>query len=165
MADKKIIFVGGLTEEVGEKILHSAFIPFGDVVDIQIPMDYGSNKHRGFAFIEFELVEDAAAAIDNMHESELFGRTIAVNIAKPSKKSSSRAVWSSDDWLVQNAVPDSKDGDTEDVAKTSGVAEEAVQPPVKKARKNPRCFFDISVGDQYSGRIVVELRADVTNDC
>ena len=33
--------------------------------------------------MEFQLVEDAAAAMDNMNESELFGRTICVNIARP----------------------------------------------------------------------------------
>lgn len=57
---------GGLAEEVDEKMLSAAFIPFGDIVDIQIPLDYESEKHRGFAFIEFEAAEDALAAIDNM---------------------------------------------------------------------------------------------------
>lgn len=57
---------GGLAEEVDEKVLHAAFIPFGEIVDVQIPLDYESEKHRGFAFIEFEMAEDAAAAIDNM---------------------------------------------------------------------------------------------------
>lgn len=59
-------FLGGLAEEVDEKVLHAAFIPFGEIVDVQIPLDYESEKHRGFAFIEFEMAEDAAAAIDNM---------------------------------------------------------------------------------------------------
>ena len=31
---------GGLSEEVDEKILHAAFVPFGDVTDINIPLDY-----------------------------------------------------------------------------------------------------------------------------
>ena len=57
---------GGLAEEVDEKVLHAAFIPFGDIMDIQIPLDYETEKHRGFAFVEFESAEDAAAAIDNM---------------------------------------------------------------------------------------------------
>ena len=35
--------------------------------------------------MEFELAEDAAAAIDNMNESELCGRTLRVNLAKPLK--------------------------------------------------------------------------------
>lgn len=63
---KRTIYVGGLAEEVDEKVLNAAFIPFGDVVDVQIPLDYETEKHRGFAFIEFENAEDAAAAIDNM---------------------------------------------------------------------------------------------------
>lgn len=37
---------GGLAEEVDEKVLHAAFIPFGDITDIQIPLDYETgNKH------------------------------------------------------------------------------------------------------------------------
>ena len=32
--------LGGLAEEVDEKIIHAAFIPFGDIIDIQIPLDY-----------------------------------------------------------------------------------------------------------------------------
>lgn len=52
--------------EVTEKLINDAFIPFGDIADIQMPVDYESQKHRGFAFIEYETAEDAAAAIDNM---------------------------------------------------------------------------------------------------
>lgn len=37
-------FSGGLAEEVTEKILHAAFIPFGDVLDIQIPLDYETGQ-------------------------------------------------------------------------------------------------------------------------
>ena len=57
---------GGLTEEVDEKVLRSAFIPFGDISEVQLPIDYQTEKHRGFAFIDYELPEDAQAAIDNM---------------------------------------------------------------------------------------------------
>lgn len=63
---------GGLADEVTEEVLRSAFIPFGDIVDVQIPLDYETEKHRGFAFIEFELPEDAAGAIDNMVRECLF---------------------------------------------------------------------------------------------
>lgn len=58
MAQKALgIFAGGLAEEVDDKVLHAAFIPFGDITDIQIPLDYETEKHRGFAFVEFELAE------------------------------------------------------------------------------------------------------------
>lgn len=38
---------GGLAEEVDEKTLHAAFIPFGDILDIQIPLDYETGKIGG----------------------------------------------------------------------------------------------------------------------
>ena len=56
---KKHLYVGGLAEEVDQKVLQAAFIPFGDIVEINMPIDYETEKHRGFAFIEFELAEDA----------------------------------------------------------------------------------------------------------
>lgn len=67
MADhKRTVYVGGLADEVTEQLVNDAFIPFGDIVEIQMPVDYESQKHRGFAFVEFETAEDAAAAIDNL---------------------------------------------------------------------------------------------------
>lgn len=70
-SDKRTIYVGGLVDEVTEKLLNDAFIPFGDIADVQMPVDYESQKHRGFAFIEYECAEDAAAAIDNMVTKQL----------------------------------------------------------------------------------------------
>uniref|UniRef100_A0A8C5I2L8 Peptidyl-prolyl cis-trans isomerase E n=1 Tax=Gouania willdenowi TaxID=441366 RepID=A0A8C5I2L8_GOUWI len=138
--------LGGLAEEVDEKVLHAAFIPFGDVTDIQIPLDYETEKHRGFAFVEFELAEDAAAAIDNMNESELFGRTIRVNIAKPMriKEGSSRPVWSDDDWLK----------------KFSGKTVEEAEV-LSHCRVNPQVYMDIKIGNKPAGRLRFLLRADV----
>lgn len=40
---------GGLAEEVDEKVLHAAFIPFGDITDIQIPLDYETGAWPGAA--------------------------------------------------------------------------------------------------------------------
>lgn len=43
------------------------------------------NQHRGFGFVEFEEADDAQAAIDNMNLSELYGKVIKVNLARPMK--------------------------------------------------------------------------------
>lgn len=64
--DKRTVYVGGISDEVNEQLIRDAFIPFGDIVDIQMPIEYESQKHRGFAFVEYETAEDATAAIDNM---------------------------------------------------------------------------------------------------
>lgn len=86
---KATIFVGGLDNAVTPQVLQSAFIPFGDIVDITLPKpELPSNKdpHRGFGYVEFESAADAKEAIDNMDQSELFGRVIKVAQAKPSQK-------------------------------------------------------------------------------
>ncbi|XP_004923026.1 peptidyl-prolyl cis-trans isomerase isoform X1 [Bombyx mori] len=161
---KRTIYVGGLAEEVDEKVLNAAFIPFGDLVDVQIPLDYETEKHRGFAFIEFENAEDAAAAIDNMNDSELFGRTIRVNIAAPQriKEGSTRPVWSDDSWLQKHAgetLQLNKDGEeteTKDKTETTSVTP---SKPIEK--RNPQVYFDISVNKQEIGRIIMMLRADI----
>ena len=166
MANKRVVYVGGLAEEVDEKILQAAFIPFGDITDISIPLDYTTQKHRGFGFVEFELVEDAAAAIDNMNESELYGRTVRVSVARPKmlKEGSSRAVWSEDSWLKEHA------GETlEGAQRAAPVAgeeataedEESTAPAAKKMKRNPRVFMDMKIGAEAAGRVVIELFPDV----
>jgi len=57
-----------------------------------------TDPHRGFGYVEFSLPEDAREAIDNMDQSELYGRVIKCNQAKPQKDAneglgSRTAVW------------------------------------------------------------------------
>uniref|UniRef100_A0A8C3PLQ1 Peptidyl-prolyl cis-trans isomerase E n=1 Tax=Calidris pygmaea TaxID=425635 RepID=A0A8C3PLQ1_9CHAR len=162
-ATKRVLYVGGLAEEVDEKVLHAAFIPFGDITDIQIPLDYETEKHRGFAFVEFELAEDAAAAIDNMNESELFGRTIRVNLAKPMriKEGSSRPVWSDDDWLKKFSGKTLEENTEEAGAEAPKPEAQEGEPPAKKARANPQVYMDIKIGNKPAGRLQILLRSDV----
>ncbi|KAF6036866.1 PPIE [Bugula neritina] len=166
--NKKLIYVGGLAEEVDDKTLQAAFIPFGDIVDINIPLDYESDKHRGFAFVEFELQEDAAAAIDNMHESELFGRTIRVNLAKPMKGKDghgSRPVWAEDSWLQKHAgatlIEEQEKAETEGSEKASNQTQETTQSVTQAAGVNSKVFMDIQIGNRQAGKIIMELRNDV----
>ena len=98
---KSTLFVGGLATLVTSHTLHDAFIPFGPIIDVSLPKpELPSNKdpHRGFGYVEFETLEDAKEAIDNMDQSELFGRVIRVNVAKERKPQgeglgSKTAVW------------------------------------------------------------------------
>lgn len=168
--NKKIIYVGGLAEEVDENVLKAAFIPFGEINDIQMPLDYETEKHRGFAFLEFEVAEDAASAIDNMNDSELFGRTIRVNTAKPMaiKEGSSRAVWSDDKWLSKHSGGGEDQAVAAPAANDNNVAEdskmditEAVKAAVQQKQENPQVYFDVSIGGQNAGRIRILLRRDV----
>lgn len=98
---KSTVYVGGLDHGVTKEILHAAFIPFGEVVDVSIPkpdLPTAAESHRGFGYVEFELPQDAREAIDNMDQSELYGRVIKVAQAKPQKETneglgSKTAIW------------------------------------------------------------------------
>ncbi|KAI9314671.1 cyclophilin-type peptidyl-prolyl cis-trans isomerase [Zopfochytrium polystomum] len=177
-AEKSTVYVGGLDDAVTTEILHAAFIPFGDIVEIQLPPDAESkeNRHRGFAFIEFELAQDASAAVENMHLSELYGKVIKVNLAKPMKMrdGSFKPIWADEAWLKEHAAggddeKDSSAANNEEGGKgeTSGESKAEDQPAAKRVRTEPdtsgsvKVFFDIEIGGTKAGRIVMALRPDV----
>jgi len=109
---KATIFVGALDMAVTAQTLHATFLPFGEIVDIQMPkpeLPSSQDPHRGFGYVEFESAEDAREAIDNMNQSELFGRVIQVAPAKPIKDhteglGSKTAIWEQEGWLAKHAV-------------------------------------------------------------
>ncbi|KAL9089110.1 MAG: hypothetical protein Q9165_005923 [Trypethelium subeluteriae] len=109
---KNTVYVGGLDNAVSSNTLQAAFVPFGEIVDISLPKpDLPSNTdpHRGFGYVEFQEAEDAREAIDNMDQSELYGRVIKVAQAKPQKEQneglgSKTAIWEQEGWLAKHAV-------------------------------------------------------------
>ncbi len=98
---KATVYVGGLASLATTANIHDAFIPFGEITDISLPKNDAPNAtepHRGFAYVEYEDAEDAKEAIDNMDQSEFFGRILKVSAAKAPKSAeeglgSKTAVW------------------------------------------------------------------------
>jgi peptidyl-prolyl isomerase E (cyclophilin E) len=161
---KRTLYVGNLDQKVTIETLKNIFIPFGDIVDVNLPLELHSEQalmefqelqiklqqeailkkqkeiqkqagiemdededhtapevvhqeinfdeplsHKGYAFVEFELPEDAAAAMDNMNRSELFGKVISVNYSTPKnfmKENVDKPVW---DHFEGEDVPDEKE--------------------------------------------------------
>ncbi|PGH05206.1 peptidylprolyl isomerase [Blastomyces parvus] len=109
---KSTIYVGGLDQNVTVRTLTEAFLPFGEIADISLPKPdapSSTDLHRGFGYVEFEDAQDAKEAIDNMDQSELYGRIIKVAAAKPQKDSneglgSKTAIWQQEGYLAQHAV-------------------------------------------------------------
>ena len=96
----KMLYVGGLEQSVTEEIVYAAFIPFGDIREVNLPKDFTENKNKGFAFVDYEEEEDAVAAVENMHGSELQGKVLKVNMARATVKlQPGKAIWSSEEWL------------------------------------------------------------------
>ena len=133
MKERNVLYVSGLAAEVTEEVLFAAFVPFGELRSVQIGRDYVRNvskvapnalrRHhflsaclplclsvclrahaQGFAFVEFEQDEDAAAAIENMEGSEIFGKVLSVSIARNVKTDGGaggrgKAVWHTEEFL------------------------------------------------------------------
>lgn len=117
------------------------------------------------------------------------GRTVRVNIAKPQriKEGSIRPVWAEDDWLqkhagatldkqlkdAEEAAAAKAEANGEPVAPTTsqpngddaegGVVTTTVVEPSKEPtlKRNPQVYFDIRIGSNDAGRVVMLLRADV----
>lgn len=69
-----------------------------------------TDKTRGFGFVEFELEEDCAAALENMHGAELCGKVLRCSVAKPmSNVNRGQAIWNADDW-ISNQLNDGEGG-------------------------------------------------------
>jgi cold-inducible RNA-binding protein len=77
------IYVGSLSTSTNSDDLRKAFEEYGQVDDVKIITDRYTEKSRGFAFVEMPTKEEAIAAIDGLNGSELKGRTIVVNEARP----------------------------------------------------------------------------------
>ena len=77
------IYVGNLSYDTTEDALRDLFSQHGEVEEVHIPSDRNTGRPRGFAFVT--MADDAAAkaAIQAVNGSELEGRTLNVNEARP----------------------------------------------------------------------------------
>ncbi|NWG29786.1 MAG: RNA-binding protein [Ignavibacteriaceae bacterium] len=82
----KKLFVGSLPWAVNDESLKQTFAPYGKVVSATVVTDRRSGRSKGFGFVEMENDAEAKAAIDALNGSELNGRNIVVNEAKPKEK-------------------------------------------------------------------------------
>jgi len=77
------IFVGNLSYQTTEAELETAFGTFGAVERVSIVRDRDTGQPRGFAFVEMTNADQAASAIQGLNGTEMGGRAINVNEARP----------------------------------------------------------------------------------
>jgi RNA recognition motif-containing protein len=77
------LFVGNLSFNTEERTLQDLFAQAGPVASVRVMRDMATGRARGFGFVEMETEEAATAAIDKFNNTELDGRRIAVNEARP----------------------------------------------------------------------------------
>ena len=78
----KKIYVGNLGFQTTEQALRNHFSPHGEVLSATIVTDRETGQSRGFGFVEMDDA-GAKAALNVLDQSELDGRNLKVNEAKP----------------------------------------------------------------------------------
>jgi len=79
----KKLYVGGLPYSVTEDKLQEIFSAHGTVESARVITDRFTGRSRGFGFVEMSSEEDAQTAIDSLNGSDLDGRSLTVNEARP----------------------------------------------------------------------------------
>ena len=72
------IYVGNINFDVVEETVKQAFAPFGPIKMCSLAWDAVANKHKGFAFVEYDVPEAATLALEQMNGVMLGARNVKV---------------------------------------------------------------------------------------
>lgn len=81
--DKMEIYVGNLSYNTEESSLQDAFSAFGTVERVQLIKDKFTGRSKGFAFVTMNDLKEAQNAMDAVNGTQLDGRAVTVNQARP----------------------------------------------------------------------------------
>ncbi len=84
------LYVGGLPYSVTEEQLADLFAAHGTVESARVISDKYTGQSRGFGFVDMSSSSEAEQAIKSLHGSQLSGRTLTVNEARPQEQRPSR---------------------------------------------------------------------------
>lgn len=77
------LYVGNLPHSYTDQDLAQLFAPFGAVSSARIIMDRDLGRSKGFGFVEFNAKDDAQKAITALNGTDVGGRSVVVNEARP----------------------------------------------------------------------------------
>lgn len=77
------IYVGNLPFSTTDSDLESLFAEYGAVSRAQVITDRDTGRSRGFGFVEMESDTDAEKAIEELDGTDVGGRSLNVNVARP----------------------------------------------------------------------------------
>lgn len=89
--NNKKLYVSGIAYACTNDDLLKFFSEAGNVTSAQIIMEKGTNRSRGFGFVEMASDEEAQKAIEMFDNQDMMGRTIRVNVARPMEERAPRS--------------------------------------------------------------------------
>jgi len=81
----KQIYAGNLSYQMTDETLRDIFSQHGEVSSVKIIRYPDSGKSKGFGFIEMTNDDEADNAIQKLNGTDVLGRSIRVNVARPKK--------------------------------------------------------------------------------
>ncbi|MGH8193371.1 MAG: RNA recognition motif domain-containing protein [Woeseiaceae bacterium] len=79
------IYVGNLAYSTTDDDLRAAFAAYGTVTSARVVFDRETGRSRGFGFVEMTSSSEAHAAIEALNQTDLQGRQLRINEARPRK--------------------------------------------------------------------------------
>ena len=80
------LFVGGLPFATTDDELRELFAAHGTVASATVVKDRDNGRSRGYGFVEFEDDDEGKAAEKALNGTEVGGRTISVDMARPKEE-------------------------------------------------------------------------------
>jgi RNA recognition motif-containing protein len=80
------LYVGGLPYSTTEDELEELFGAHGAIESVRIITDRMTGRSKGFGFVEMSTTEEAEVAVEKLNNTDLEGRTLIVNEARPREK-------------------------------------------------------------------------------
>ena len=87
------LYVGNLSFDTDEASLRQFFNDYGPISSARIITDRDTGRSRGFGFVELEDAGAALKAVTELNGSELDGRTLTINEARPREERRPRSNW------------------------------------------------------------------------
>lgn len=84
------IYVGNLPKTTNEETVRKLFEEYGEVTETKLLKDQYTGELRGFGFVTMPVNADAQKAIQEVNDTELEGRKLIVNEARPKKERGGR---------------------------------------------------------------------------
>jgi cold-inducible RNA-binding protein len=85
------LYVGNLSYETSEASIRTAFEAHGEVASVNLITDRDTGRTKGFGFVEMGTDEDALKAKSALDGSQLDGRSLKVDVAKPQEPRAPRS--------------------------------------------------------------------------
>lgn len=86
----KKLFVGNIPYSATEDSLTEVFSPYGELVSVRVITERGTGRSKGIAFVEYAEEADAKRAEEELNKTEIDGRTIFVQVARPQQPRENR---------------------------------------------------------------------------